>query len=128
MATKAKPAAQPSATGLFGKVRSLCLSLPETSEAGSWGHPNFLAGKRTFVTFENIKGKDSIAFHLDPFTVEDLQRQPGFFLTPYGQGRWVSLLLTTRPKWAVVESLVLQSYRLVALKRMLTSLDKQSEK
>jgi hypothetical protein len=42
--------------------------------------------------------------------------------TPYGQGRWVSLLIRPRPKWSLVKALVLRSYRLVALKRMITKL------
>ena len=37
---------------LPSRVRKLCLSLPGTSGASSWGHPNFRAAKRTFVTFE----------------------------------------------------------------------------
>jgi hypothetical protein len=75
------------------------------------------------VTFERVEGVDTIAFHLDPFDVEDLQGQAGFMRTPYGQGRWVSLRIKPRPKWLDVESLVLRSYRQVALKRMLKVLD-----
>lgn len=108
---------------LLSRVRRLCLSLPETSEAASWGHPNFRAGKRTFVTFEHVDGVDTIAFRLPSFDVEDLKGQPGFTRTPYGQGRWVSLRIRPRPKWPDVEGLVLKSYRLVALKRMLQKLE-----
>lgn len=107
----------------LARVRKLCLSLPETSEVSSWGHPNFRAGKRTFVAFERINERASIAFYLDPFEVEELEKQVGFMRTPYGRGRWVSLLLTPRPKWPLLEALVLKSYRLVALKRMLAALE-----
>ncbi|MFO1503436.1 MAG: MmcQ/YjbR family DNA-binding protein [Steroidobacteraceae bacterium] len=111
---------------LLSRVRNLCLSLPETSEISSWGHPNFRAGKRTFVTFEHIEGVDTIAFHLAPCDVEDLQRKAGFVRTPYGQGHWVSLCIKPRPKWPDVEGLVLRSYKQVALKRMLKVLDESS--
>jgi hypothetical protein len=47
------------------RLRELCLSLPETSEVGSWGHPNSRAGERTFATFERIDGRPSIAFRLN---------------------------------------------------------------
>lgn len=94
---------------LLSRVRKLCLSLPETSETSSWGHPNFRAGKRTFVTFEHVEGVDAIAFYLHPFDVEDLQGRYGFARTPYGQGRWVSLRIRPRPKWSDVEGLVLKS-------------------
>jgi predicted DNA-binding protein (MmcQ/YjbR family) len=109
---------------LLSRVRELCLSLPETSEVSSWDHPNFRAGKRTFMTFEHVDGVDTIAFYLHPFDVEDLQGRAGFTRTPYGQGRWVSLRIRPRPKWPDVEALVRKSYRLVALKRMLLKLEK----
>ena len=48
------------------RLRALCLSLPETSEASSWGHPNFRAGKKTFVAFERVKGRPSIAWGCVP--------------------------------------------------------------
>lgn len=109
---------------VLSRVRKLCLSLPETSEVSSWGHPNFRAGKRTFVTFEHVDGVDTIAFHLHPFEVEELEGQAGFTRTPYGQGRWVSLRIQPNLKWEVVEDLVLRSYRQVAIKRMLVKLEK----
>src|ERR1035438_10452052 len=37
----------PTPGGVLEDLRALCLSLPETSERTSWGHPNFLAGKKT---------------------------------------------------------------------------------
>ena len=80
------------------RVRRQCLSLPETSEAASWGHPNFRAGKRMFVAFEWIGGRPSIAFRLSPTDVDLLLRRKCFFVTPYGQGRWVSL-------WGIAKSI-----------------------
>jgi predicted DNA-binding protein (MmcQ/YjbR family) len=107
---------------LFARVRRLCLSLPETCETCSWGHPNFRAGKRSFLTFEHL-GKDcTIAFYLDPLEIEELRKRPGFERTAYGQGRWVSLKARPRPKWSLVKALALRSYKRVALKRMLTEL------
>lgn len=105
------------------RVRRRCLSLPESREVGSWGHPNFRAGKRTFVTFEWINGRPSIAFRLNPTDVDLWLRRPGFFATPYGQGPWVSLWADGSLDWALVLRLLEQSYRMVALKRMLAALD-----
>jgi hypothetical protein len=42
------------------RLRSLCLTLPETSERSSWGHPNFRAGRKTFAAFEIVRGRPSI--------------------------------------------------------------------
>ena len=61
------------------RLRKLCLTLPETSEMASWGHPNFRAGKRTFVAFEVFKGTPSIAFRLNPAHVALLLRRKQFF-------------------------------------------------
>jgi len=105
------------------RVRKLCLSLPESSEASSWGHPNFRAGKRTFATFEWIKGRPSIALRLSPTDVDLLLGRKGFFVTPYGQGQWVSCWADTSLDWDLVERLLHQSYRVVALKRMVAALE-----
>lgn len=105
------------------QVRKRCLALPESSEAGSWGHPNFRAGKRTFVAFERIKGRPSIAFRLNPTDVDLMLRRKRFFATPYSQGRWVSVWADGPLKWGLVGHLLEQSYRLVALKRMIAALD-----
>jgi predicted DNA-binding protein (MmcQ/YjbR family) len=107
---------------ILQRVRRQCLSLPETSEAASWGHPNFRAGKRVFVAFEWIGGRPSIAFRLNPTDVDLLLRRKGFFVTPYGQGRWVSVWADRAVSETLVRRLVEQSYRVVALKRMVAAL------
>jgi predicted DNA-binding protein (MmcQ/YjbR family) len=110
------------------KLRSLCLSLPETSETSSWGHPNFKAGKKTFVAFERVKGRASMAFRLDPDDVDRLLGRKEFFVTPYGRGQWVSVWADGRVNWRAVEDLVERSYRVVALKRMLIVLEAQARR
>lgn len=105
------------------RLRSICLSLPETTETGSWGHPNFKAGKKTFVAFERVKGRASIAFRLEPDQVERLLQRKQFFATPYGRGQWVSVWADGSVDWDAVQDLVRRSYRVVALKRMLDALE-----
>jgi predicted DNA-binding protein (MmcQ/YjbR family) len=108
------------------RVRAVCLALPETSEAGSWGHPNFRAGKKTFAAFEWIAGRPSVAFRLNGVDVDLLLRRRNFFETPYGRRQWVSVWTDQRVNWRLVERLLLTSYRLVALKRMIAARDKAS--
>jgi len=108
------------------RVRKVCLSLPCSSEVGSWGHPNFRAGKRTFVAFEQIKGRPSIAFRLPPTDVDLLLRRPNFFATPYGRNQWVSVWADGSLDWELVEHLVERSYRTVAQKRMIAALSDAS--
>lgn len=105
------------------RVRAACLALPETSEGNSWGHPNFRAGKRTFVAYEIIDGRPSVAFRLEPDEVRHLLGMKGFFPTPYGKGLWVSLDVGGRFSWRLVEALIGRSYRTVALQRMLRALE-----
>jgi predicted DNA-binding protein (MmcQ/YjbR family) len=105
------------------RLRKLCLSLPESSEVSSWGHPNFRAGKRTFATFEWIQGRPSIAFRLNATDVDLLPERKQFFGTPYGRGQWVSVWADTPLNWNLVQRLLGRSYRIVALKRMITALD-----
>ena len=106
------------------RFRKICLSLPETTETGSFGHPNFRAGKRTFAAFEWIKARPSLAFNLGPEqTTQLLLLEDPFFATPYGRGQWVSLWADGRVEWRAVEKLVEQSYRRVALKRMIAALE-----
>jgi len=52
--------------------------------------PNFVAGKKTFVAFEQFHGRPSIAFRLDHENVERLSGNPPFFAMPYGRGQWLS--------------------------------------
>lgn len=105
------------------RLRALCLAYPEASETTAWGHPNFKAGKKVFVTFEHIRGRPSIAFRLAPSDVERLLMRRQFFVTPYGRGQWVSLWADDRVDWKAVTDLVDRSYRVVALKRMIATLD-----
>lgn len=104
------------------RLRALCLALPETSETGAWGHPNFRAGRRCFVTFEWLGMAPTFAFCLGADAVQRYLGRPGFQATPYGRGQWVSLAVAGRPDWRLVEGLVRQSYEAVALPRMLAAL------
>ena len=109
---------------VLSRLRRICLSLPEATETNSWGHPNFRAGKRTFVTFEWINGRPSIAFRLDANEVDlYLLNRIEFFATPYGRGKWISIWADGKLDWRLLNDLINKSYRTVALKRMITVLD-----
>ena len=113
--------------GGLQRLRALCLSFPETSEASSWGHPHFRAGKKTFATFERVQGRPSIAFRLEPAEVARLVRRKQFFATPYGRDLWVSTWADVPLDWRVIGDLLERSYRLVALKRMIAALERRSD-
>lgn len=116
------------AAGALDRLRRFCMGFPETSETGSWGHPNFRAGKRTFATFEWVAGRPSIALLVGSDEADAmLIGNPGFFATPYGRGNWVSVWADGKLDWDMIESLAERAYRSVALKRMLAALDRKPE-
>jgi predicted DNA-binding protein (MmcQ/YjbR family) len=108
---------------VLDKLRRLCLSLPEASEKASWGHPNFIAGKRTFVAYEIVDGRPSIAFRVNASDADRFLSRRQFFATPYGRGQWVSLWADGDVDWIQVTDLMHRSYRVVALKRMLAAVN-----
>jgi predicted DNA-binding protein (MmcQ/YjbR family) len=108
------------------RFRRLCLGLPEARETEAWGHPVFKAGARTFAAIEPVDRRPSIALRLEPVDVDLLLTRTPFFTTPYGRGLWVSAWADARLDWRLIGTLVERSYRIVALKRMLSALDRGS--
>jgi predicted DNA-binding protein (MmcQ/YjbR family) len=99
---------------VVARVRALCIALPGTSETRSWGHPNFRTKKGIFVTCECIGKRSSIAFRLQPDEVQHFLTMKGFFVTPYGKGRWVSLETGGRLNWKLITTLIKKSYAIVS--------------
>lgn len=100
------------------RFRAICLAFPGATETGSWGHPNFRAGKRTFAAYEIVDGRASFAFRLEPDEVLHLLGMKGFFPTPYGRGLWVSRDAAGRFSWELVKVLADKSYQLAVNARM----------
>lgn len=117
--TAKRPARRPRAEedSSLPRLRELCLSLPDTSEVASWGHPNFRTARRTFATFEWVDGRPSIAMKVDPTDVQLLLRRPHFFATPYGRGQWVSVWTDRRVSWTLIERLLRHSHALATERR-----------
>src|SRR5690349_1151370 len=101
----------------YEKVRTLCLSLMGTTETTSWGHPNFRAARRAYVTLETHKDRPTIAFRLEADQVRDLCSEGVFFPTPYGKGLWASIYADAPLSWRLVRSLIRQSYELTHAKQ-----------
>ena len=87
------------------------------------GSSEFRVGKRTFAAFEIVSGRPSIAFRLPPADVARLLRRRACFATPYGRNLWASIWADGALDWSYIESLLRQSYRTVALKRMTAALE-----
>ncbi len=101
----------------------MCLQLPEVRETVKWGHPTFEAGKKIFAVLDRYDGQPCLAFRAPLEQVDALLADGRFKEAPYAaRFGWVCLDLGGPIDWAEIERLVADSYRLVALKRMLAAL------
>ena len=118
------PARKGLAAAILLKLREICLALPEAVETVKWGHPTFEAGKKIFAVLDHYHGRPCIAFRTSMEEQKQLCRDQRFFPAPYAAERgWVCLCADGRMNWSEVRGLLLVSYRLAALKRMLRLLD-----
>lgn len=107
---------------LIGRVRSLCLGLPEAFELETWGHPTFrVGGGRGRIFATAASDGSSITVKADPGERDALlaQGDPAF-MPPYVGGKgWVGLRLDhVRTDWEEVAELIATSYCLIAPKRL----------
>ena len=103
-------------------MRELCLSLPQTSETVSHGHPTFWAGKKSFAVYglysPSIAFKAAIPMHVE------LEGDSRVFPTPYMANKgWLSLRLDQDTDWTLARQLLEHSYRQVATRKLLAALD-----
>jgi predicted DNA-binding protein (MmcQ/YjbR family) len=113
-------------TELLTRLREICLPLPECKEKLAWGNPTFVAGKKQFAALDRYHGRWCIAFVAQPEVQRELVRRDGFFPAPYSaKYGWVCRDAEGRVGWKELEKLIVESYRKVALKRMLVALDRK---
>jgi predicted DNA-binding protein (MmcQ/YjbR family) len=110
-------------TRFVAKLRAVCGAFPEAIECVSFGHPTWKAGKKTFVVFEEYRGRKSVVVNVGIDDQELLLHDERFYVTPYiGKKGWVSLDVGGRADWSEIRDLVTRSYRRVANQRMLARL------
>lgn len=111
----------------LAELREVCLALPESVEVEAWGWPTFRAGKKIFAMFASGRGDGEfgVIFKPDPDEAPALRQDERFFAPPYwGPSGWLELQFDVAPvDWDEVAELIECSYRLVALKRMIATLD-----
>lgn len=110
-----------SADVLAGRVRAICLALPETTERLSHGEPTwFVRDKKTFVMFSTNHHGGPLGFWCAaPFGAQDalIGSDPErYFRPPYvGHRGWVGVRLDAgETDWAEVAQIVREAYRVVA--------------
>jgi hypothetical protein len=111
------------------RVRAACLALPEVEERLSHGAPSFFVrGKRCFVMVMDDHHGDG-RFALWCAAPEGMQHAlvegdpESYFVPPYvGHRGWAGVWLDVTVDWGEVESLVDESYRMTAPKRLVAQL------
>ena len=111
---------------LLARLREICLPLPECKETLTWGNPTFVAGKKQFAILDRYHERWCIAFAVSSERQRELLKRSGFFPAPYGaKYGWVCRDAEGRIGWKDMQRLLVESYRKVALKRMLDAMAKQ---
>jgi len=118
------------AAAVHTRLRKICLQWPETQETIKWGHPVFVAGKRMFAAYGvDYDKRPSFSFKLDydrwDDFVDDVTVTPAPYAARFGWVRWFA---DGKLNWKLLEQLLLDSYKAVALKRMLIQLDASSKR
>jgi predicted DNA-binding protein (MmcQ/YjbR family) len=112
-------------SALAKKVREIYLSLPDTKETPTWGSPHFRVGEKIFGGFDEEQGRTIIGFKLEmEHAAAMIASDPRFARAPYvGHKGWVKMDVTDVKDWDEVRTLVQQSYRLIAPKRLVAQLN-----
>jgi len=112
----------------LARLRVICLALPEATEKLAWGDPTFRVRDKIFAmqkgNYEGgrpslwLKGADGAQAML-------VEAEPKrFFVPPYvGNKGWLGIYLDgTEPNWGMIRDLIVQSYQLIAPKRLVAAL------
>lgn len=108
------------------RLRGICLTFPESIEAGGVGDPSFKVRDKIFAMQHRINERMSMWCKARPGAQEVLVgSDPGrYFVPPYvGHHGWVGVWLEGEIDWEIVADLVEESYRMTAPKRLLALLD-----
>jgi hypothetical protein len=112
-------------TGSLGRLRRLCLALPETTERLSHGEPTwFVRDKKTFVMYADQHHDDRVGFWCaagpgvrDALLAGDPDR---YFYPPYVAHRgWLGVRLdVSGVDWGEIGEIVTDAYRVIAPKSL----------
>jgi predicted DNA-binding protein (MmcQ/YjbR family) len=111
----------------LGRLRKICLALPEAEERETWETATFRVRDKIFAMQMGANGRFGMTCKAQPGVQELLiGSDPNrFFVPPYvGHKGWIGVRLDDDDvDWEEVEGLVIESYRKTAPKRLLAELD-----
>ncbi|MGZ0164299.1 MAG: DUF1801 domain-containing protein [Planctomycetales bacterium] len=107
------------------KLRAICLALPQTKETLTWGKPHFRVGEKIFCGCSENAGRPSLGLKMEPNESVLMMKGPGIEKAPYsrpGDG-WVAIDPNVFDDWEEIERFLVGSFRLIAPKRLVASLE-----
>jgi len=112
---------------ILARLRKLCLALPGAAETLTWGHPNFRVDGKIFAGYGLQAGHRTISGKVGKDRQRTLIRDRRYLYSDYvGRFGWVSFILEGRIDWNEVAGLMLSSYRLIATRKRLADLERES--
>lgn len=112
------------------KIRRICLSLPQSEERETWGHPTFRVRNKIFATCGAVEDPGGQEVHVmtmkaAPGEQESLlaEGHPFFYPSYVGGKGWIGVHITAATSWDEIAELVEDSFRQIAPKRVIAELD-----
>ncbi len=114
-------------SGIAKALKAHAMSYPETTEEFPWGESAFKVKGKTFVFMRADADEVSFSVKL-PNSRKKALALPGSEPTHYGMGAkgWVTLRPTAKTSLKLLQSFIDESYRAVAPKRVLQTLDRKA--
>lgn len=112
---------------LLGRIREICLALPESVELETWGHPTFRVRDRIFASC-GVSDEDPVRVTMAMKAAAGEQQSllatgnPFFFPKYVGSKGWIGVEIDADTDWSEIAELVEDSYREIAPKRLVSRL------
>lgn len=106
-------------------TRRICLALPQTKETVTWGRPHFRVGEKIFCGCMAIHGRVCLTLKMEPREATLMLKVPGVAKAAYSRPNdgWVSVDPAVFDDWDEIARLILDSFRLIAPKKIAALLD-----
>lgn len=112
-----------------GKLRELCLALPEAVELETWERPTYRVRGKIFAMERGDSGRIALWLKAPPGSQQILiaADQDRFFAPPYvGPRGWIGIHLDGTPDWEEIAFLIRRSYSLIAPKKLAAQLGSEA--
>jgi predicted DNA-binding protein (MmcQ/YjbR family) len=116
----------PAALKMVARLRKLCLALPETSEASSFGNPVWKVGKKTFAVLYDYGDGLKVSFWVGIERQGPLEMDPRLSIPAYtGHQGWMALDVSRGVRDDELRDFIVESYRHFAPLRAVRALEER---